>query len=259
MIELSKEDKDKLLTQGLSQQELSDILGSSDTDFYLDFFQIQGLKLIKKDTYYYPERIFQTLNEAIFCVVDIETNGSYPSKHQIIEIGAVLIQNGQIIDSFDSLVKADKLPKSIAQLTGINLTSLQEAPNLKEVMEKFKIFSQDHIIVAHPLTFDYNFISSSYEQFHMGAMLNLGVNNIALAERSFSSAKYGLSYLNKTLALEEDFKQHRAYNDALITKDIFLKSLSLLDLNIITVQDLLLFSQKGKKKPRAALVKFEDA
>ncbi len=203
------------------------------------------------------QNLNQTLNEATFCIVDIETNGGKAHRDNIIEIGAVLVKNGKVIETFESLIHADKLPKNIEELTGITMHDLYNAPQINSVMQEFQTFIQDHIIVAHPLTFDYNFISASFEKAGLNPMDNAGVCNIALAERTLSSAKYGLHYLNKTLKLEEEFQHHRAYHDAVITKDIFLKCLDNLPEHIETVKNLIEFTKKAKKKPRAALQVFD--
>jgi len=254
MIELSKEAKERLISKGLTSKALVELFDSDDIEFYLDFVQLQGLSLVKDDEKYYPRQLFNTIKETKYCIVDIETNGSDFHKNQIIELGAVMVQNGTVIDNFNSLIQAETLPDSIARLTGITLTQLQTAPPLKEVIKKFKNFIKDEIIVAHPLTFDYNFLSASFEKVDLGTMLNIGICSISLAERTLSSAKYGLNYLNETLQLQEDFQQHRAYNDAVITKKIFQKSLENLPKSVQTNHELLKFIKEAKKQPRAALV-----
>jgi len=254
MIEFSSLDKKKCISKGLKKVELEKIIDSEDIEFYQDFLELQGLALIEINNSYYPKQLFHNIKETSFCVVDIETNGSDFQKHQIIELGAVMVKDGVIIDSFNSLIRAQTLPESIARLTGITLTELLTAPLFKEVIHQFKSFVKDSIVIAHPLKFDYNFISASFEKADLGVMLNLGICNISLAERTLSSAKYGLNYLNKTLNFTEDFQQHRAYNDALITHKIFQKSLENLPKEVQTIQELLFFIEKSQKKPRAALI-----
>lgn len=253
MIELSPHEKEQCQTTGLSQRQLKGIIHSDDIAFYLDFLKLQGLNLIKQQQNYYPQQLFQPLSETSFCIVDIETNGSHCQKNQIIEIGAMIIKDGIIMDRFNSLLQAHTLPASIERLTGITLSELETAPPLKTVMHQFKSFLKDHIIVAHPLKFDYNFLSASFEKADLGSMLNVGICNISLAERTLSSAKYGLSYLNQILNIKENFQQHRAYNDAIITKEIFLKALQRLPEDVKNIQDLLKFIKEAKKQPRAAL------
>ena len=255
MIELSLKEQENIILKGFTKEALEELLDSDDIDFYLDFLLLQGLNLSYTEGKYSPKQLPLAIDQAIFCILDIETNGGDPQKHQIIEVGALLVQNGQVLKEFDSLIHTDKLPDAISKLTGITLNDLKTAPSLKEIMPRFREFIADAIIVAHPLKFDYTFVSSNFEKIGLASMLNLGICNIALAERTLSSAKYGLHYLNKTLKFDEDFKQHRALNDAIITKNIFLKALENLPENINTVFDLLRFIKEGKKQPRAALIK----
>ena len=60
---------------------------------------------------------FTPIETQKFCVVDIECNVSDPKEGQIIEIGALMVQNGKIIDEFSSFVKALHLPPIIEELT----------------------------------------------------------------------------------------------------------------------------------------------
>jgi DNA polymerase III subunit epsilon len=257
MINIPSRYYSNLYKEGWSIDDLLDIFADEDLDFSLEMTQLQGLHLTKTEQHYFLKQASQNIHETTFCIVDIETNGSKHEKDQIIEIGAFLMKNGEILDTFDSLLFANRIPPSISELTGIKAVELINAPSFKEVIHKFRLFIEDAIIVAHPLKFDYEFLSHSFDKAGIGAMLNAGICNISLAERTLSSAKYGLNYLNRSLKLEEDFAQHRALNDARITKDIFELALSKLPHDVTTVQDLIIFSKEGKKQPRAALEEFE--
>lgn len=258
MIHLSSEDRKTLLTKGLSQAKLKEIFEDDDIPFFLEMAQVQGLSLVQNNQNYFAKQQHSPIKDLIFCVVDIETNGSKHGPDQIIEIGAYLIQNNEIIDSFNSLLYANRISPSISELTGIKAVDLINAPSFKEVLHAFRLFIKDSIIVAHPLKFDYEFISYSFNSIGIGEMLNLSLCNISLAERTLSSAKYGLKYLNASLELQEEFQQHRALNDAKITLEIFKKALENLPKEIKDMNDLLRFSKEGKKQARAALKVFDS-
>jgi DNA polymerase-3 subunit epsilon len=68
----------------------------------------QGLEIITKDNRYYYKTNTQKIEESTYCIVDIETNGSKPEKHQIIEIGAIKVKNGKIVSQYESLVQCDQ-------------------------------------------------------------------------------------------------------------------------------------------------------
>jgi len=210
----------------------------------------QGLDILTKNNRYYYKTNTQNIADATFCVVDIETNGSKPQKHQIIEIGAVKIKNGKIIDQYESLVQCDEISKHITELTGITVTDTQDAPSLQRVLNEFKSFIGTDIFVAHAVKFDYGFISAMYQNLNMQPMLNRSLCSIDLAERSFSSFRYGLAYLNDSLHLHSAANHHRALSDALTTAELFTKCLDLVDENIETVEELILFSKQGKRFKR---------
>ena len=80
----------------------------------LHSLRLLGLPITKYNNYAFTlESVTMPIPKAKFCIVDIEANGSKPSLNQIIEIGAVMIENGEEIGRFSSLVKTDILPDSI--------------------------------------------------------------------------------------------------------------------------------------------------
>ena len=109
----------RLATKGLPLENLKSQIDDS-IDFSLELWRSQGLDIIKSKGYYYFSTKFIPMNEAEFCIVDIETNGSKIDKHQIIEIAGLKIKNGKIIDSYESLVKCSEINKHITAITGIS-------------------------------------------------------------------------------------------------------------------------------------------
>ena len=84
---------------------------------FLEISRAQGVNIIKKQGYFYFDTKYTSLDDAEFCIVDIETNGSKIEKHQIIEIAALKIKNGEIIDRFDTLVKTKEINPIISELS----------------------------------------------------------------------------------------------------------------------------------------------
>ena len=83
-------------------------------------------------------------------VFDIETTGFSSLTCQIIEIGAVLVENGEITDRFSTFVNPKvPIPFRIEQLTSINDSMVMDAPTIEEVLPKFLEFSKDAVMVAH--------------------------------------------------------------------------------------------------------------
>ncbi len=181
-----------------------------------------------------------------FCIVDIETNGSKPDSSQIIEIGAILYEDGKIIDRFESYVNADEIPENIVKLTGIKIEDVVNAPSLKSVLEKFRLFLSDAVFLAHNVNFDYKFISYSMEAAGFGPLLNRKMCSIDLAKKTIEAPKYGLASLIELFDIEVE--HHRAYSDAYAAMIVFQKSLEKLPEHIITTEDLIKFANPNPKK-----------
>ncbi|QKF64980.1 3'-5' exonuclease [Campylobacter corcagiensis] len=207
-------------------------------------WQTLGLPIIKLDNGKVTLKTRETsIDEAIFCVVDIETSGGIKDG-QIIEIGAVKFQNGKILDKFQSFAKAKSIPENIVELTGITLDDLKDAPALSSVIEKFKIFLSDSVFVAHNAKFDYNFISITSKNLGLGPLLNRAICTINLARRTISAEKYGLSSLKELLGINN--AHHRALNDAISACEILKVCLKNLPWNVQSVEDLIEFSKNAK-------------
>ena len=193
---------------------------------------------------------------ATFCIVDIETNGSNKQTHQIIEIGAVKLQGNVIIDQFESLVFCNEISEHITEITGIDTAMTQNAPSLCEVMQEFKLFLAQDIFVAHAVQFDYSFISAMLERCGFDALMNRRLCTIDLAERTISSYRYGLSYLNEQLSLYQSATHHRALSDAITATKLLQYTLPYIPQEIQTVEALIAFSKEASRKKRP---KFDPA
>ena len=243
----------KLATRGLSLKALKNQL-NEELDFTIELWKAQGLDVVKHQGYYYFDTRFTPIEDAEFCIVDIETNGSKIDKHQIIELAAVKVKNGKIIDRFESLVQTQEINPHITEITGIKAEDTKDAPQLKEVLKKFKLFLANAVFVAHDVKFDYTFISQSLQKIGLEPLLNRSLCSLALAERTVVSYRYALSYLNDTLKLNPNATHHRAMSDVITTYGLFLLSLNNLNEDVKTVEDLIKFS---KEAPRLKRPKFD--
>ena len=111
-----------------------------------------------------------------FCVVDIETTGLSPANDSIIEIGAIMYENGEAVDSFASLLQpkvnemGDYVSPFITNLTGITNEMLDDAPPAQQVLTEFFDFLGDSIIVGYNVNFDVNFLYDGIYN-HLGEYL----------------------------------------------------------------------------------------
>ena len=236
---LSKKSYDRIVSKHTTLFE------DSDTIFLL--LQASGYP-ISECKYGYILETYKTLyKEQKFCVIDIETNGSKPDSAQVIEIGAVMVKNGKIIDKFESFVFCSFIPEYITKITGIEPKDLIDAPSISEVLTKLRIFMGESIFVAHNANFDYGFLNYSFDHFGLGTIGNPKLCSIDLAKRTIESQKYGLAYLNESLELGVE-THHRAYSDALTTAKLLSILFDNLPSYVKTTDELLRFSISSKRE-----------
>ena len=224
------------------------LLEDSDTIFIL--LQASGYPIEQEENGKYRlETYFTPYEEQRYCVLDIETNGSKPGSSQVIEIGAVMLQNGKVIDRFETFVECAFLPEYITKITGIEPTDLIGAPTRKSALTKLRHFMGNAIFVAHNANFDYGFLNASFDRFGLGGIGNPKLCTIDLARRTFESERYGLAYLIDFLEIETA-THHRAYSDAVCAAKVMEKSVTTLPEYVKSTDDLLRFSISSKKERR---------
>ena len=182
-----------------------------------------------------------------YCIIDIETNGSKPGRSQVIEIGAVMVENEKIVDRLESFVECAYLPEYITKVTGIEPEDLHGAPTRREALTRLREFMGDAVFVAHNANFDYTFLSASFVRFGLGEIGNQKLCTIDLAKRTFECERYGLAYLNEYLDIDNAV-HHRAYSDAVSAFRVMQKSFENLPAYVKTTDDLLRFSVSSKKQ-----------
>lgn len=162
----------------------------------------------------------QSLDES-FIVFDLETTGFSAESDQIIEIGAVKIENGEIVDRFSTFVNP-QVPISfkIEKLTGINDAMVIDAPTTDVILPKFLEFCKDSILVAHNAEFDTSFIKNKAGK--MGIKVpNTIVDTLALSRFLLPNLhNFKLDTLSKHFNVVLD-NHHRAVDDAEATAQIF--------------------------------------
>ena len=218
-----------------------------DADTLFMLLQASGYPIVYQNGRYRLETYFTPYKEQKYCVIDIETNGSKPESAQVIEVGAVMVQNGKIIDTFESFVACAFIPEYITKVTGIVPEDLDGAPSRLEVLTKLREFLDNAIFVAHNANFDYGFLNHSFDRFGLGTIGNQKLCSIDLARRTIESERYGLAYLGETLDLGEHI-QHRAFSDALVTSKLLDLSFKNLPKYVTSTDELLRFSVSSRKE-----------
>jgi len=172
-----------------------------------------------------------------YTVIDIETTGLDPKYDEIIEIGAIRIRNGMIVDKFESLIKPDGylfyddsdnehfnyVDEFITELTGITNDMLHQAPDIKDVLPKFIEFIQDDILVGHNINFDINFLYDNLYTLLNFKLQNNFVDLMRLTRKIYSEFNnHKLITIATNLGLDIN-NHHRALGDCKITYECFLK------------------------------------
>lgn len=181
------------------------------------------------------------LTDITYVVFDLETTGLYPnSGDSIIEIGAVKIKDGNIIDRYDELVYPYKLlSEDIIKITGITNEMLEGKRKEKECIIDFMNWVSDAPMVAHNAKFDISFILNAYDKYNLGEFKNTVIDTLGLSRYLESSERYhNLATLVKryNIPWDED-KHHRGDYDSMGTALIFDKMLKKLELNNITTMN----------------------
>ena len=145
---------------------------------------------------------------------DIETTGLNKKYEVIIEIGAVVLKNGEITDTFNTFVSPGRLlSPEIIRLTGITDEMLEGAPSQKEALEAFLAFAGDRPLAAHNADFDMGFIAAGCRKYGI-PFHNPSVDSLILAQNLLPDlGKYKLDIVAEHLKLPA-FNHHRASDDA---------------------------------------------
>jgi len=149
--------------------------------------------------------------DATYCVFDFETTGfNAGGGDTIIEIGAVLIKNGEIIERYDELINPGRpLPKTITEITSITDEMLKDKDNEENAVKRFIEFFKDYPMVAHNAKFDVSFLEMAYKKYGLGEFKNCVIDTLELSRTLDNGfARHGLSALVKRYNIEWDENAH---------------------------------------------------
>ncbi|MDY4835200.1 MAG: PolC-type DNA polymerase III [Frisingicoccus sp.] len=170
--------------------------------------------------------VFDSENQDLdskFVVFDIETTGFSAVNDCIIEIGAVKVEGGQIVDRYSTFVNPERpIPFEIEKLTGIHDGMVEDADVIEDILPKFMEFCQGCIMVAHNAEFDMSFIKENCRRQGIERKFTV-VDTLAMARSLLPDLKnYKLDTVVEAVggSLEN---HHRAVEDAESTADIFVK------------------------------------
>ncbi|MBR4669754.1 MAG: PolC-type DNA polymerase III [Butyrivibrio sp.] len=193
----------------------------------------------------------QPLENTTFVVFDIETTGFSPIKNKIIEIGAVKIVNGEIVDRFSEFINPEvPIPYKITKLTSITDDMVIDAPTREVIIPKFVEFCKDAVLVGHNVGFDISFINQNCKELGIDVDYTT-VDTLWLSRYFFPlQAKHTLDAVAKTLNVVLGH-HHRAVDDAECTALIFNKFIPMLkEQKAVTLTDVNILGKPTKEMIR---------
>ena len=176
-----------------------------------------------------------------YIIFDLETTGLSAATERIIEIGAVKVENGEILESFDLFVDPEKaITPEITRLTSITNEMVAGAPKEAEALEQFFRFCDGcDILVAHNADFDMGFLRAAIRR--CGREEDpVQIDTLVMARAMYPELKkHKLDTIAERLGVTQKH-HHRADDDARVLAEIFLKMVQRLveDAGITKVMDI---------------------
>ena len=193
-----------------------------------------------------------------YVVFDFETTGfNAGGFDSIIEIGAVKIKDGMIIEKYDELINPGRpLPQKIIDVTNITDAMLEGKDNEENAVRRFIEWFGECPMVAHNAKFDVSFLEMAYRKYNFGTFTNPVIDTLELSRTLDNTyARHSLSALVKRYEVPWDENaHHRGDYDAEGTALVFykmLKKLSNRNIDIMTDLDKLVSKEEIHKYGRA--------
>jgi DNA polymerase-3 subunit epsilon len=168
-------------------------------------------------------RASSPLEQAAFCVIDLETTGMQPGHDRIVEIGAVRVEALEITGQFERLVDPGiPVPAAITRLTGISGATVDGRARIGTALELLLRFAGGAALVAHNARFDVGFLDAELRRTRGRRLACPVVDTVGLARRLLPGRqRYSLASLADRFATSAR-PCHRALPDALATAEILL-------------------------------------
>ncbi len=201
-------------------KKLRVILGEK--EYYKEYNEVI-IKKISIDEY--CDEIF----EPEFYALDIETKGFSKNKDRIVEVGIAKFIDGEVVDTFSSLVKTDKdISPYAGAVNGITDDMLEDAPSESVIATKIREFLDDAVtdgvvVVAHNANFDMGFLKSLFNRYNIDAHIK-SLNTLEESRKYLCLLDHSLGTVAKHYKIKNK-NAHRALDDAITCGKIFLKLL----------------------------------
>ncbi len=161
----------------------------------------------------------ESLRGPVACV-DLETTGGMAAQHRVIEVGIVLLERGEIIEEWSTLVQPGiRIPPAIARFTGIDDSMVADAPPFADVASEVRRRLDGRLFVAHNARFDYGFLRAEFRR--LGVRFSAPVLCTVKLSRALypEHARHNLDTLMERFGLS-CAARHRALGDAQVLPEL---------------------------------------
>lgn len=157
-----------------------------------------------------------------YVALDLEMTGLKPKMDKIIEIGAVLVEDGEVKHTFSTLVNPGReLTPEITELTGITGAELSDAPRMEEILTDLSEIIGERTLLGHRILFDYAFLKRAFVNGGM-KFEKSGIDTLKLAKKFLPRLpSKSLSALCGYYGIEG--QAHRALEDARVSHLLYQK------------------------------------
>ena len=158
-----------------------------------------------------------------YVVFDLETTGISCTTDEVVEISAVKVQNGEVVDEFTTLVNPGRpIPYSASEVNGITDDMVANSPFFEEALSEFLTFVGDAVLVGHNIhTFDMKFLYRDAERFWGETIGNDYIDTLQIARAYLPKlSRYRLVDLADYYGIDVE-GAHRALNDCRMNQLVF--------------------------------------
>lgn len=152
-----------------------------------------------------------------YAIIDLETTGGRPDRDKITEIGIVIHNGQEIVETFSSLINPGiTIPPMITRITGISQEMVDDAPPFYEVARQVALMTEHSVFVAHNVRFDYHFLREAFSDLGF-TYTRPQLCTVKMSRKVFPGLpSYSLGNLIRHFNIPVNAR-HRALDDALAT------------------------------------------
>ena len=179
----------------------------------------------EKDVQIVKRPIDASIDDTIYTVFDIETTGLSVNFDKIIEIAAVKVKDGQIIEEYQTFVDPEQqLSMLTTKITSIKNSDVLGQPKIDTVIKEFKKFFEGTIMVAHNAQFDMGFIESVMKKHDIYDQDMTSIDTLSMARNCYSDnlKRFNLKAVARYFKVDL-VQHHRAIYDTRATAEIFIR------------------------------------